>query len=131
MRNDTVKFEYTDDEGAEQEGELPGKFEVCSRCQGHGTHCNPNIDGNGITSSEWAEWDEESREMYLSGGYDVTCEACHGARVTLEIDRETCERNPDLAALLKRYDDIQDDLAEMRSIERMEMMAEMGMRYFD
>lgn len=38
---------YTDD-GDEVELSLPTYREVCSRCQGTGTHCNPSIDGNGI-----------------------------------------------------------------------------------
>lgn len=62
------------------------KYQVCPRCEGEGTHTNPSIDGNGITSSEWAEWDEEDREMYMTGGYDVQCELCKGQRVVTVTD---------------------------------------------
>jgi len=71
------------------EVELPVKFELCSRCEGKGTHVNPAVDGNGITGEEWAnDWDEDSREMYMTGGYDVSCYACHGKRVVPVADRE-------------------------------------------
>lgn len=103
-----------------QDVELPGEFEVCGRCRGRGRHCNPNIDGNGITSSEWAEWDEEEQETYLSGGYDVACEECHGARVILVVDREACERAPVLKVALEEYDARDRSMAETRAIERME-----------
>lgn len=68
---------------------LVAKWEVCSRCEGNGTHTNPSVDGHGITSDEWAqEWDEDSREGYLTGRYDVTCEVCNGDRVMLVPDQE-------------------------------------------
>ena len=69
--------------------EIPAAYVVCGRCSGKGSHVNPNIDGHGISSEEWErDWDDDSREMYLSGGYDVCCEECHGQRVTLEADWE-------------------------------------------
>lgn len=78
-------YKYTIDGG---EVEVPGKYEVCSRCEGVGRHTNPSIDGNGITSEEWngPDWDDESREAYMSGGYDVLCETCQGERVVLQPD---------------------------------------------
>jgi hypothetical protein len=100
--------------------ELPASFEVCGRCRGHGTHTNPNIDGNGITSSEWAEWDEEDQETYMAGGYDVPCEECGGARVVLVVDCETCEREPVLKAALDEYNARARSGAESRAIQRAE-----------
>lgn len=78
----------------EETVELPGKYEVCGRCQGKGSHVNPNIDGHGITAEEWwgPDWDDESREMYMSGGYDVSCYECHGKRVVLVVDEERCDK---------------------------------------
>ncbi len=64
------------------------KFEVCQTCEGRGSHVNPSIDDNGITQSEWAEWDEDERETYRSGGYDVTCYECGGQRVVEVPDLE-------------------------------------------
>jgi hypothetical protein len=87
-----MKVELLDDETAEYEAELPVEFEVCDRCRGKGTHTNPNIDGHGISAEEWdRDWDDESREMYMSGGYDVTCEACHGERVVPVVVEERCD----------------------------------------
>jgi RecJ-like exonuclease len=81
MSRKPLTFTYETPEGEEIEVEVPTYKQVCSRCDGEGKHTNPSIDGNGITSSEWAEWDDEDRETYMSGGYDVVCEECHGANV--------------------------------------------------
>lgn len=83
---------HLDDDG-EYTLSLTAKYEICDRCRGKGTHTNPNIDGNGITESEWAEWDDEGREMYLSGGCDVRCEAgCTDGKV-LVIDEDAVDKS--------------------------------------
>lgn len=85
------------------------RFEVCPACEGRGSHVNPSIDDRGITSSEWAEWDEDDRETYISGGYDVSCYECGGQRVVsvpdlehaseaVRIHVERMERDEELAA---------------------------------
>ena len=80
-------IEREDEDGTYvDEVQLPTKREVCWRCNGEGTHTNPSIDGNGITSAEWAEWDDNDREGYLSGAYDVRCEECHGRNVIDVVD---------------------------------------------
>ncbi len=82
---------------------------MCYRCSGDGKHVNPSIDGHGITMDEWwgPDWDDESREMYMNGGYDVTCSVCDGRRVNLVFDREALKRkDPDL---LRRYEKWLDD----------------------
>jgi len=65
---------------------LNAKYEVCPRCEGKGTHSNPSIDGNGITSSEMDEMGEDFRDDYFSGTYDVRCYQCKGERVILVPD---------------------------------------------
>ncbi len=79
----------------EDEIELPAVWDICERCKGEGQHVNPNIDGHGISAEEWEQdWDEESRETYMSGGYDVPCEArCNGGKV-LVVDEEACKHEP-------------------------------------
>lgn len=57
------------------------KFIVCPRCRGEGTIVNPEIDGNGLTSSDFDE-DPDFRENYFSGVYDISCPCCNGQRVT-------------------------------------------------
>jgi DnaJ-class molecular chaperone len=114
VRNqDVVTIE--DEDGFEIQ--LPMRWEICSTCQGEGHHAR-HIDGNGITSSEWAEWDCDERETYLSGGYDRTCGECDGdgkVRVvdehaldekTSKLWREHCEAEADyeaMAASERRY----------------------------
>ena len=75
--------------GARSTVVVDSRFEVCSTCNGRGTHVNPSIDSGGITASEWAEWDEEEREHYWSGSYDVSCYQCHGEKVIQNLEYET------------------------------------------
>jgi RecJ-like exonuclease len=91
--NLTIEIDDPNDEDSTIEVEVPSRWEICHRCDGEGKHVNPNIDGNGITSSEWAEWDDESRETYMSGGYDVTCEECGGSGKVraADVDKMTPE----------------------------------------
>lgn len=65
---------------------LPMKYIVCPLCYGKGKHVNPSIDSHGITASEWNEWDQEERDLYINGGYDVICYQCNGERVIPEIN---------------------------------------------
>lgn len=83
----TVEVSGEDDGGDySEEITLPAKFEVCDGCQGKGTHVHRAIDGNGITASEWGEWDQDDREDYMGGRYDVTCEDCGGRNVMPVVD---------------------------------------------
>ena len=66
--------------------ELPAKYEVCDRCLGHGVHDHPAF--NGITMSEWEEWDYDDRENYMNGAYSVTCTECEGMRVIPVVDEK-------------------------------------------
>jgi hypothetical protein len=86
-----AKVDMYDEEDNEVEVEVPVVMEVCPTCGGHGTHVNPSIDAGGITSSEWEEWDEEDRDAYMDGRYDVTCYECGGKNVVPELDRERCD----------------------------------------
>ena len=65
------------------------RWVICPECHGEGKHAHA-IDGNGITASEWAEWEPEERETYLAGGYDRTCEECDGSG-KVKIEEETDE----------------------------------------
>lgn len=67
--------------------EIPAKYALCDTCEGSGMMENPAF-SNGITSSEWGDMDEESRDTYMSGGYDVPCDCCGGKRVVLVVDAE-------------------------------------------
>lgn len=67
----------------------PGTFtwQICERCNGYGHHDHPAF-RNGITSDEWhgPDWDDDSREAYLRGDYDVPCEAgCENGKVKVPI----------------------------------------------
>ncbi len=84
-----ISFLHEDDEGFEWEISLPAKFEVCGTCNGKGRHVNPSIDSHGITAEEWEnDWDDESREDYFSGAYDVQCNECKGNRVSPVVDEQ-------------------------------------------
>ena len=110
-----------DEEGEEEQVSLPAKMEVCGRCDGEGTHVNPAIDGNGISSEQMDEWsspDWDFREEYMRGTYDVRCEECKGANVVPVVDEERCDPE-----LLKRYHKHLQDEWESKAIDRAEARA--------
>lgn len=123
MHKHTVTLTIYDDENdSEEEVEFPGKNEVCSRCDGFGTHVDPNIDGNGITASEWEEWDQEDRESYMDGEYDVTCEECSGDKVVMVPDVSLC--SSEQKEQLRLYDKQQEHKAQWDAEDR--YVARMG-----
>ena len=70
------KFTLLDDDGEERDLAFPGRWEICDRCRGNGTHDHPAF-SNGLTSEDFEE-DPDFREEYLAGRYDVRCEECGG-----------------------------------------------------
>lgn len=116
----TMEVELIDDDGDEYTVKFPIVFKVCWRCEGKGSHVHPGVDGHGITESEWEQdWSFEEQEQYWSGGYDVQCEECHGANVLPAIDEKRCEELG-LEGQLQRYQEEQQDLADMYAIEAAE-----------
>ena len=88
--NNTIELTFWGADGEEMTVEVPSKWGICESCDGNGRHDHPAF-ANGISGEEWAnEWDEDSREAYLSGAYNVRCEDdCDNGKV----------RVPDLSAL--------------------------------
>lgn len=76
---------YVDNEdGSQDEVQLPVKWVVCHVCNGAGTHVHPGIDCNGLSAEDFADPDFE--EEYRSGRYDVNCNACGGRTTVQEVD---------------------------------------------
>ncbi len=66
---------------------FPAKYEICPRCDGTGSHVNPAVDGNGLSSEDIDELGgQDFMDDYLEGVYDVPCEECHGSSVVLILD---------------------------------------------
>ncbi|MGK2884355.1 MAG: hypothetical protein ACSLE8_06200 [Rhodococcus sp. (in: high G+C Gram-positive bacteria)] len=57
---------------------LPFYWAICDRCNGHGKHVNPNVDGHGLSREDFDE-DPDFAEDYFAGVYDVSCYDCGGA----------------------------------------------------
>lgn len=99
--------------------EYPAKNEVCSRCRGTGTHVNPAIDGNGLSSDDIDELGgADFMEDYLGGVYDVRCEECNGEKVVKVLDEDRA--TPDQIA--EYYDYLQEEAnyrAEVAAERRM------------
>jgi hypothetical protein len=73
----------------ETEIEFPARFEVCSDCEGEGSHFHPAIREHAYTAEAWNEEDDDFREEYMRGGrgiYGVTCGTCNGLRVVRVVD---------------------------------------------
>jgi RecJ-like exonuclease len=65
--------------------ETSGYWDVCWRCDGEGKHVNEALDGFSTSEEIWQ--DDEFRENYFDGVYDVTCTVCKG-RTTVWVDEE-------------------------------------------
>lgn len=119
----TISWTEETEDGEEIVHDLPAKNEVCDRCDGHGTHLNPNIGEHAYTREEFDEAfdDDESRAQYFKRGgiYDVTCEVCGGKNVVLVVDEDACDK-----AVLARYLAHEEQVArwdaEDRATRRME-----------
>lgn len=87
-------------------------YQVCSLCEGHGSHVNPNIDYNGLTEDDM--YDYEFMDDYRSGRYDETCSQCNGMRVepVIEFPKELEKWLSD------RYEEAIYDYAEMAAERR-------------
>jgi hypothetical protein len=116
----TFKFTILDEETAEMDCEVPGKYDVCPRCHGHGSITNPSI--GAITGDEWErDWSPEEREDYVRGVYDVTCPQCQGLRVVVIPDRS--KLTDEDKAHLKQY------RKEQREAREVDHMMEMERRF--
>lgn len=107
------------DTDEEVEHDLPARFEVCPRCEGHGTHLHPDIGQHAYTGEEFfEEFDEEGREEYFKRGgiYDVTCERCGGQRVVqvIDEDRLTSEQKE----VFKAYQEREAERARWDAVDR-------------
>ena len=95
---------------------VPAKFEVCSRCQGKGTHVNPNVDGHGLSREDFDQ-DPDFERDYFAGVFDVRCAECKGERVVLEPNwDQMIERQKELANT--HYQDESDHFAEIAAERR-------------
>lgn len=102
---------------------LPAVWSICQGCRGHGQHDHPAF-SNGITAEEWQgpDWDDDSREDYLRGAYDVPCEECKGLGRVLVVDESAILSQEEQA----HYDRLQAnwaEMAEMHAIEAAERRA--------
>ncbi len=84
--------------------ELPtrGRWIVCTVCEGEGTTVNPDIDSNGLTHEDLE--DDDFRENYMSGAFDITCKACNGKRVILPERLEELRQHAEDRKLAARED---------------------------
>jgi len=85
MSKDLILYFETAD-GAVDEFKMPTTWAICPDCRGEG---GSSAHLGAITSDEWngPDWDDESKELYLSGGYDRPCEHCGGSGKVKEVDR--------------------------------------------
>lgn len=117
--------------GEETTHELPARYEVCPRCEGHGTHLTPSMGNHAYSQEEFSETfsEPEDREEYFrrGGRYDVTCEECQGRRVVLVVDEESCEHSPNLKPIFEAWRKQEDDRATFEREWRREQEMEARM----
>ena len=104
--------------------EVPGKFEICPRCEGHGTVLNPSMAGHAYSQEEFSEFSEwESKQYFKRGGcYDVACE-CRDGKVVVPNVHST---HPLHQVVRMWKEEERRDKLERRQ-EARTMMREMGM----
>ena len=78
---------------------LPTCWAICQQCEGDGTMVNPSIDCGGLSFDQTD--DPEFMDDYMSGKFDVACNACGGSGKVREIDRS----REDFAVQIQEYDD--------------------------
>lgn len=118
-----IEFTYENDEGDEIVVEFPSKKEVCSRCDGEGTHLNPSIGEHVYSYEEFNEsFDDEGKEQYfkIGGIYDVICHTCHGKNVVDALDEDAIKRDPELSAHYEAYLEYQAEDAEYEAERKAE-----------
>ena len=98
---------------------MPSDTVVCPRCRGRGSHVSPAIDGDGFTGEEWAMMDEDFKESYWNGNFDVICSVCNGLRVTAKI--ATNQLNAEQWELLHEQERNEADMADMIAAQKAEM----------
>tara|TARA_R110002126_G_scaffold14054_17_gene59837 strand:- start:2361 stop:2732 length:372 start_codon:yes stop_codon:yes gene_type:complete len=84
-----IVFTHRDDEDEERTYDLPATVEVCGRCGGRGVHDHAAF-SNGVSQENLD--DQDFREDYYSGAYDVRCSVCHGRNVQLVVDAQACDQ---------------------------------------
>jgi hypothetical protein len=116
----TITITLENEEGEEISHTLPAVNEVCDRCEGFGTHLNPNIGQHAYSPEEFNEAfdDEESREAYFTRGgmYDVQCEECHGNKVILIVDESNL--SPAQKEIYQQHSSRMDRRAEEEAADR-------------
>lgn len=82
---------------------FPAYWEVCSLCDGRGAIVNPSIDGDGISTSSELWHDDEFRDNYRSGVYDITCPICNGRTTVLVPDTERLDDTIEVAEAINEW----------------------------
>jgi predicted methyltransferase len=72
------------------EVKVKSKRVVCPSCEGEGTELRGGL--KGLAISEEALQDDDFREAYFGGGYDVACSHCEGKRVVDAVDEEALSK---------------------------------------
>lgn len=92
------------------------RWAICDHCNGDGRIPHPAF-SNGITASEWRDWDEDDRCNYMDGIFDTTCEKCkgRGSIKVPDVSRMTFSEKRELVILRQ-------NMREDREIERIHAM---------
>ena len=123
MSNVSIEVVFQNDNGDEVVVDLPGKYEVCSDCDGHGTVLNESMRFHAYTEEEFSDFSDDDREQYFKRGgiYDVVCPTCKGKRVEGVVD-EDAKFTPEQTEALKAMREREADRREYESLCRMERM---------
>lgn len=125
---ESITVEIEGDDGLVTLYDLPGKWEICDNCDGHGTHMNESMRTHGYSREEFDEafTDDEDREAYFKRGgkYDVACQPCNRSGKVWVVNEEALKgQNRDLYDLWQKERDADERYErEYAASVRMEQM---------
>lgn len=93
-----ITFTALNEAGDEVSLSVPARWEICGCCNGNGSSSSYL---GAITADEWngPDWDDDSRDDYMSGRYDRPCDECRGLGRIQVVDEERCRSDADKLAL--------------------------------
>ena len=118
-----INVTIENDDGEEEEYQLPSVMEVCHDCKGHGQVLNESMRNHAYTREEFEDsFDDEEKEHYMTRGgmYDVQCPTCKGTNVIAVIDEEEVNRDHKLKEIFDKWEEWETEKAYVAECDREE-----------
>ena len=81
MYHDPITGEYNENVNEDGVLNVSATYQVCHRCDGHGSHFRSDLDENALIDGMREDGDEDGIDSYYGGSFDQVCSECRGQRV--------------------------------------------------